>query len=56
MHASVTGVSEQENSNQLSGIMPFLSADSTDAFDLYYTCSNYPVIDSTPVTRHASPR
>lgn len=48
-------VCEQDNINRLSGVGP-LSADNTDAFDSYYSCSSYPIIDNTPLTRHTSPR
>lgn len=56
MDPSVTGVSEHDDSNRLSGVSPFVSADNADAFDLYYTCSSSSTVDETPLTRHTSPR
>lgn len=32
-----------------------MSADSSDAFDSYYSCSSGPIIDETTVTRHSTP-
>ena len=55
MDPSVAGVSEHDDSNPLSGISPFLSADDTDVFDSYHTCSSYPTADNTPLTRRTCP-
>jgi hypothetical protein len=56
MDPSVAGVSEHDDVKPLSGVSPFFSADNTDAFDLYYTCSSSSTVDDTPLTRHTSPR
>ncbi|XP_069680656.1 serine/threonine-protein kinase greatwall [Periplaneta americana] len=44
-----------EQSSRLSGITPFLSAEGSDGFDSYHTCSSCPVVDKTPLTRRSSP-
>lgn len=56
MGPSVTGVSVHDDSNPLSGVSPFVSADNTDALDLYYTCSSSSTVEETPLTKHTSPR
>jgi hypothetical protein len=56
MDPSVTGVSEHDENDRLSGVSPFLSADNTDAVDLYYTCSSSSTVEDTPLTTHTSPR
>ncbi|KDR18748.1 serine/threonine-protein kinase greatwall [Zootermopsis nevadensis] len=53
-HHSDASVSQHDNSSNLSGIAPFMSANSSDAFDLYQTCSSAFTSDKTPLTRHSS--
>ncbi|PNF21270.1 hypothetical protein B7P43_G02142 [Cryptotermes secundus] len=48
-------VSQHDNSRRISGVTPFSSADSSDAFDSYHTCSSCPVVDATPMTRPSTP-